>query len=285
MRRALWRLLKLSERPQPPPGAGPSLRVFHASRRYFRLKATGWALRHAAAAVGILISLALLSAVERVAVMTSDNRGLEMVARDVFASRWPQVRTGAVAIWGWVEAFEVLAVAAFLVGAALSWALLELDWEARWYMVSDESLRIREGLLRTHERTMTVANIQNLTIRRGPLQKLFRIADLEVRTAGGGAPDFGDAHERRSHDLHVGLFRGIEDVEALRDRIQASLLLHRDSGLGDPDEGSGETPAPPASPLLLPAAQELLSATRGLRAALETLAEERGRAHAGPADA
>jgi membrane protein YdbS with pleckstrin-like domain len=291
MRRALWRLLKLSERPQPPPGAGPSLHVFHASRRYFRLRASFWALRQAAATVGILFSLVLLATVKRVAVMTSHNRGLEMAARDVFASHWPQVRAGAVAIWGWVEAFEVLAVAVFLVGAALSWALLELDWEARWYMVSDESLRIREGLLRTHERTMTVANIQNLTIRRGPLQKIFRIADLEVRTAGGGAPELGEEHEGPGRDLHVGRFRGIEDVEALRDRIQASLLRHRDSGLGDPDEvgdpdgGSGETPALPARPLLLPAAQELLHATRGLRAALETLAQERGGADARPADA
>lgn len=271
MRRALWRLLKLSERPQAPPGAGPSLQVFHASRRYLHLKTTGWALRHAVAALGILISLAFLAAVERAAVASADNRGLETLARDVFGQRWPALRAGAIGIWGWVEAFEVLAVATFLVGLALSWALLKLDWEARWYLVSDESLRIREGLLRTHERTMTVANIQNLTIRRGPIQKFFRIADLEVRTAGGGGPAPPTDHQDLEQDLHVVRFRGIDDAEALRDRIQAALLRHRDSGLGDPDEGSGEAAAPPASPRLLPAAEELLRETRELRAALETL--------------
>jgi hypothetical protein len=276
MRRALWRLLKLSERPEPPPGAGPSLQVFRASRRYFHLKVTGWALRHAVAALGIVISLVFLAAVERAAAASSDNRGLEKVAREVFGDRWPDVRAGAVEVWGWVEAFEVLAVAAFLGGLVLSWLLLELDWDARWYLVSDESLRIREGLLRTHERTITVANIQNLTIRRGPIQKVFRIADLEVRTAGGGAPTPPYDKQDLEKDLHVVRFRGVDDVEALRDRIQAALLRHRDSGLGNPDEGSGEAAAVPvpASPSLLPAAQELLRETRGLRAALETLAEQ-----------
>jgi membrane protein YdbS with pleckstrin-like domain len=253
------------------------LRVFRASRRYFHLEATVWACRQSATALGIVFSLVLLSSLQSAAseAASGADRTIEKVAREVFAERWPELRAGALEVWGWLQALEVIAVATFLLGAILSWTLLRLRWEARWYMVSDECLRIREGLLRTHERTMTVANIQNLTIRRGPLQKLFRIADLEVRTAGGGAPASGDEHGEASHDLHVARFRGVDDAEALRDRIQAALLRHRDSGLGDPDERGHEDLAPALSPAVLPAAQELVREARRLRATVETLERPR----------
>jgi hypothetical protein len=146
-------------------------------------------------------------------------------------------------------------------------------------MVSDECLRIREGLFRTHERTMTVANIQNLSVRRGPLQKLLGIADLEVQTAGGGASSARHGHRQGpGADLHVGRFRGVDDAEALRDRIQAAMRRHRGSGLGDPDEPIVAAPpafAPAFAPArasggdLAAACEELLREARGLRRAAE----------------
>ena len=77
-------------------------------------------------------------------------------------------------------------------------------------MVSDESLRIREGLVRVPEQTMTVANIQNMRISQGPLQRLFGLAEFEVHTAGGGGKATED-DKSATRNLHVGHFRGLGD--------------------------------------------------------------------------
>ena len=64
-------------------------------------------------------------------------------------------------------------------------ALLRLDFELRWYIVSDRACASARGSSRCREKTMTFANIQHIGIRQGPLQRLLGIADVEVRTAGG----------------------------------------------------------------------------------------------------
>jgi hypothetical protein len=277
----LMRLLRLAERPEPPPGSGSTLDVFRASPRLFQLKAARWALRHAVALAGIVFSFAFLAVVEQ----ASGGTLHEVVARlgerifhldgPEFAARFTDE------VWSVVRALELVAVAFFVVELAVSWLLLRLDWEARWYMVSDESLRIREGLFRTHERTMTVANIQNLSIRRGPLQKLLGIADLEVRTAGGGKSS-SDQPGSSGTDLHVGRFRGIENATALRDRIEASLRRHRDTGLGDPDDAHPDPPTAAGAaatsgvgypPPVVAAAEALRREAGALRAAAEALAK------------
>ena len=277
MKRRFLRLLRLAEQPDPPPGSGDTLVVFRASRRLFQLRAAGWVLRQAFALAGILLSFAVLAAfdaggeaggwVDEVLSRTVPPEGQEIQRRLLEVNS---------RLAGVLRTLEWIALGIFAVSLGLSWLLLRLDWEARWYMVSDESLRIREGLFRTHERTMTVANIQNLRIRRGPLQKLLGIADLEVQTAGGGAPSgsAGGHHARPESDLHTGRFRGIDDAEALRDRIQASMLRHRGSGLGDPDERHEERrdEAPSrahAGGTLVAACEELVREARGLRVAVE----------------
>jgi hypothetical protein len=117
---------------------------------------------------------------------------------------------------------------------------------------------------------MTVANIQNLTIRQGPLQKLLGIADLEVHTAGGKHADPGEGDET-AKNLHVGRFRGIANAAELRDRIRATLRRHRGSGLGGDAEDDEPAAVPPTGLSLLAssAAAELLGEARALRATLE----------------
>jgi membrane protein YdbS with pleckstrin-like domain len=297
VKRRLLRVLRLAERPDPPPGSGDTLVVFRASRRLFQLHAAGWVLRQGLALAGILFSFALLAALEAGG---QPGGWLLETLKQAVPPEGQEIQRRLLEwnsrVSGLVRAFEWIALGFFAVNLGVSWLLLRLDWEARWYMVSEESLRIREGLFRTHERTMTVANIQNLRIRRGPVQKLLGIADLEVQTAGGGAAS-GGAHRldaSKQDDLHLGRFRGIDDAEGLRDRIQASMLRHRGSGLGDPDERHDEAPSPipavspsPAVNLspavnpspavspgsaggaLLAACEELVREARGLRAAAE----------------
>jgi membrane protein YdbS with pleckstrin-like domain len=233
VKRALLAFLRVPERPDPPPGSEPTLVAFRASSRFFVLGIFTWLLKQAGALAGILFSLGFFSGRNFLRF-----GGLEELEQEL--AQLDRIALGPLSfegdLWSLFSLIEMAFLGVFAIQFVLGAFLLKLKWEMRWYMVSDESLRIREGLLRIHEQTMTVANIQNMAVRQGPLQKLLGIADLEVQTAGGGGKVSGKEHEAGKGDLHVGRFRGIENAEALRDRIRRALSRHRDSGLGDPDD-------------------------------------------------
>ncbi|MEW6758906.1 MAG: PH domain-containing protein, partial [Acidobacteriota bacterium] len=171
-------------------------------------------------------------------------------------------------ILGW---FEALAVVGFLAQLPLGPFLVRLDYEMRWYVITDRSLRIREGILRVREQTLTFHNIQNLSIRQGPLQRLFGIEDLRVRTAGGGGSSGGDSEEASEReDMHEGFFRGVENAASIRDAILVHLKGGASDGLGGPE---GARPAPPRAPedlrALVAAARSLREEAAALRRAVE----------------
>ena len=135
----------------------------------------------------------------------------------------------------------------FFVQLVASLAVLRLGYEMRWYLVSDRALRIRHGIFSLREQTVTVVNIQNMAVKRGPLQRLFGIADLEIRTASGGGSDDDE------DSLSRGLLEGLDNAEVVRDLLLASLRRSRDAGLGDPDDAAaapepGYAPAVDAAP-------------------------------------
>src|SRR5690606_27807041 len=125
---------------------------------------------------------------------------------------------------------------------------LRLDFELRWYIVTDRSLRIREGLTTIREQTMTFANIQNISVRQGPLQLLLGIAGVEVRSAGGGGGRKTSGSGEHKRDMHVGLFRGVDNAQALRAAVLDRIRRHRDAGLGDPDDETPRAHEPLAAP-------------------------------------
>jgi membrane protein YdbS with pleckstrin-like domain len=250
------RLFRVPPEPRVPSGEAERVRIFRAAPNFYRYNLVRWGLTQAGALLGLLIWLVLL--------------------------RFLPERLG-----GLLDLFlvlEVLAWIAFLVQLPFTYALLRLDYELRWYLVTDRSLRIREGLASIREQTMTFANIQNMAIRQGPLQRLLGIADLEVHTAGGGAASKeGKGQESGGSHMHVGMFRGVDNAEEIRDLVRDRVRRHRDAGLGDPDdahatdahttdaEAAEEMPvgaAPATEPPLLEAARELLTETRRLREAL-----------------
>ena len=102
---------------------------------------------------------------------------------------------------------------------------------------------------------MTFANIQGIRVNANPIERLLGLANVEVRSAGGG----DTAHEPSSG--HVGKFAGVDNAEAIRDLLVERLRVYRDSGLG---EKSIEAPEPPS----LSAAREVLQETRALRNSL-----------------
>jgi uncharacterized membrane protein YdbT with pleckstrin-like domain len=133
--------------------------------------------------------------------------------------------------------------------AVLSLAVLRLDFEKRWYVVTDRSLRVREGVVAVREMTVTFANIQNVAVMQGPIQRALGLADLQVETAGGGS-----AHANQKQlgpNLHVAWFRGIDNAEEVKTLIQDRLRKLKDAGLGDHDDRAfHHAPAAPAAGLL-----------------------------------
>jgi uncharacterized membrane protein YdbT with pleckstrin-like domain len=139
----------------------------------------------------------------------------------------------------------------------------------RWYIVTDRSLRIREGILRVREMTLTFANVQNITVRQGPLQRILGLADVVVRTAGGGgSSETHGGGGTVGESMHVGKLRAVDNAVEVRDLILERLRRWRDSGLGDPDDPHHRGPAPAPS-TTLEAATALRDAARSLADALK----------------
>jgi hypothetical protein len=98
--------------------------------------------------------------------------------------------------------------------------------------------------------TMTFANIQQITVEQGPLQRLLGLEDVMVRTAGGGSGGAEQGHQKGQHEMmHLGFFHGVDNAPEIRDMILDRMRRLRDSGLGDPDDeltSSEPEPVPPA---------------------------------------
>ncbi|MBI4664548.1 MAG: PH domain-containing protein [Verrucomicrobia bacterium] len=236
-------LCKVPPEPSPPRGSSESVRVFRASPNFYKLSLVKWGFTQAAAILGILTFIFAQHVSPRLTVP--------------------------------FQALETIGAILFLIELPFTYFLVRLDFEMRWYIVTDRSLRIRHGVLNVREMTMTFANIQQITVHQGPLQRLLGISDLQVQTAGGGsgAPESGSSHFQSSAEsMHVGFFRGVDNAEEIRDLMIARLRKLRDAGLGDPDDIRAESPAVAApNTNLLEAAREVLAESRTLRHALAKL--------------
>ncbi len=126
----------------------------------------------------------------------------------------------------------------------MTFVALRLEYELHWYIVTDRSLRIRTGLLRLQESTMSFANLQQVEVQQGPLQRLLGIADLRVQSAGGS-----DSRSReQGHDsLHTGVFHSVDNASEIRDLILDRLRKFRETGLGDSDDQPRHHPALPGA--------------------------------------
>jgi len=250
------RLLAVPPEPSLPAGSAGTARVFRASRRYLNLKLLRWAAGQAATLMGLVVALAVFDFAAfgaELAVSRLPFRGLAPIALAVFE---------------WIEAWGVIA---FVVQLPLTLLPIILDWELRWYIVTDRSLRIREGVWKASEMTMTFANVQEVSIHQGPLERLFGVADVRVRSAGGGAAA-GNDREKEEKSGHIGYFRGVDGAPAIRDLILERLKRQRDAGIGDVDavhEPSTSSGHGPPSPETLEAAREVLAEARALHRSLE----------------
>lgn len=320
-RSRLLSLLRVPPHPHPPLGAPGSARVFRAAPNYYKLRLLVWVVSQAATLVGIIFSLTFLAeaksvaddiAAEREAAalaarQTEDGSAIiapaTEPARDRDRSHWsgrkhairdalknpanPFGRLIERSPW-WlfplIAILEVGGILIYLFQIPITYALVRLEFESHWYIVTDRSLRIRTGLVSMKEATMSFANIQQVTVTQGPLQRLLKIADVRVQSAGGGgggrAP--GESHDRDS--MHTGIFHGVDNATEIRDLVLDRLSRFRAAGLGDPDDHREPTFPPAASSssqeqqaaprLALTAAAALLTEARALRAALSAKGPE-----------
>lgn len=222
------KILCVPPAPDAPPGDEGATRVFRASTRYYYYRLAAWGARQ------VIMLIALFS----------------------FAISAKRV--------GLSEVISLVGVPFLLLELLISYAAVRLDYEKRWYLVTNRSLRIREGVLRISEITISFANIQNVSISQGPVQRMLGISDLRVDTAGGGAAITLAAQSDMV--MHTAFFRGVDNADRIRALIQEQLRGHKDSGLGDPDDAA-------SSHGLAPATHEdnVLAALRQIRAAAREL--------------
>ena len=212
-RQACERLLRIPHDPGPPPGDEASTRIFRAAPNYYKYLLFIWALKTAAAVLIVVVALVI----------------------PVGTAAMILVKQGQP--WALLLALVPLLFLVIVgLGCLFSLAVLRLEYEKRWYVVTDRSLRVREGVVTVREMTVNFANIQNISISQGPIQRALGIADLRVDTAGGGAGNNPHHRQQPSENLHTAWFRGVSNANEVRDLIQQRLRLLKDSGLGDREE-------------------------------------------------
>ena len=207
------RVLRIPHDPTPPPGDEASAKVFRAAPAYLKYQIFLWAL-------GCFLSFAIAGII-----LVGIGAGMLAGTR-----RPPPTVLAIVAI------VAVVVIAFLVFRAAFAFAVLRLDFEKRWYVVTNRSLRIREGVVHVREMTITFANIQNLSIMQGPIQRWLGIADLQVDTAGGGSTQTHSHSKHAGPNLHVAWFHGVDNAEEVKQLVQERLRALKDSGLGDQEE-------------------------------------------------
>lgn len=190
--------------PHPPAGHGPGdvLRVERADPGFLRLKLFQWSLYAAAWGLSVAIVSSLL--------LIADVRLLLLVIPLVLFA---------------------------IAKAATLYVTMRLDYEMRWYVLTDRSLMIREGVWNTKEITLTFANAQNVRVTQGPLERYFGFSTVEIETAGGGSGEDGGSR-------HCARLRGLAKPQEVRALILDRLKGLRTAGLGDPDDVQAQARMP-----------------------------------------
>jgi membrane protein YdbS with pleckstrin-like domain len=134
------RFLRIPPPPGHPPGDEQSTQIFHAAPNFYKYLLATWVLTTAILLVPAA-ALTILPIVGASALMKQGNN------------------------WGaFLFVISFLVLGGFIVTRLFALAVVRLDFEKRWYVVTDRSLRIREGIINVREMTVNFANIQNISI-------------------------------------------------------------------------------------------------------------------------
>ncbi|MHC4107087.1 MAG: PH domain-containing protein [Planctomycetota bacterium] len=141
-----------------------------------------------------------------------------------------------IALWIWVLVviwwLGLLLAPVFLVVIVLpdivAYVAIHLRYDTMWYALSERSMRIRHGIWVIQETTITFENVQNLSLRQGPLERHFGIARVVVQTAGGGGQGAAGGSSG-----HTGLIEGVNNAPEIRDLIMDRVRHSKTASAGD----------------------------------------------------
>jgi len=143
---------------------------------------------------------------------------------------------------------------------------VRVDYELRYYVLTDRSVRVRQGAWLVEEKTITYANVQNVRVEQGPLQRMFGFSSVRIDTAGGGMVQAGNHAMAQPHGVTLS---GIEDAAAMRDSILEAVRRRTDAGLGDGDERAASVDGG-WSPARIAALRDVAAGARALREAADS---------------
>jgi membrane protein YdbS with pleckstrin-like domain len=218
--------------PHVPEGTQGSVMVFHPGRNYFKLRIMMWALANLL--IFFVVSILLAAAV---------------------FSRLPPWLHNIWVVVAWVV--DIV----FVISLPLTYFMQRLNYEMRWYIVTDRSLRIRRGIVRVEELTMTFVNIQEIRVAVNPLQTVLGLGNVNVHSAGGGTTAHG------ASTGHVARFESVDNAAEIRDLMMDRLRAYRDSGLDQHSRGEQGV----AQHTEVEVAQAVLQEVRALRSAMTTI--------------
>ena len=228
---AIFRLLKTpTEPPEAPAGSHDSVTVMRASPKFLKY-------RLVLLAIGAVVALAVCGLFVIIAAVTGDAEAL--IAPAIL---FPGV----------------------VVGTALGWIGIRIDYALRYYVLTDRSLRVRSGAFVLREQTLTYANVQNLDLHQGPIQRWLGISDLKIDVAGGGGAQHG---KKGIADTHGAKIAGVENAREIREQISELMRIHGGSGLGDPDDSTKARRPEATSAAMIEVLRELAAEARGLAVA------------------
>ena len=221
--RWLLRALSVPHEPAPPAGEPGSLRVFKSGQKYYRLRLGLWTFKQVVALLAFIFWFWVLLHWESIAhetaapdpalppvpvatptapitataepVTSPDESPSNGVHRKIRKKK-PSPREFAVsvsrkipsAVFTLLWVLKGISLVTYLIQLPVTYFLLRLDYEQRWYMVTDRSLRLRSGVWSVRELTMSFANLQQITVSQGPLQRYLGLADVCVRSPVAAEP-------------------------------------------------------------------------------------------------
>lgn len=245
----LRRILRLPEGNPPLPAGDPSsVQVWNPGPAYFRYR---------------LLLFLVAGLPSLLVVLLAVGGGLGGMGLAMLNEGAPAIVAAMPVVLGGGISFHVLLTMAFGVFR------IRLEQDMLRYTLTDEAIRLRRGVVAIEEITLSFANIQNVKLHQGVLQRAFGVADLLVETAGGG----GGASAEGGGGGHVGLIVGVSEPEALRELIVTRARQHRGDGLHRPAPRAAAMRSVAAVP---PEALALLrEAVADLQAARKALAGSR----------
>ena len=153
--------------------------------------------------------------------------GMVLVAWFAFSVAFPLLGVGVLPV----------ALLLIVVPTMVQYLSIHLSFDTTWYVLSQRSMRIRSGIWVIREATITFENIQNVTVESGPIERIFKIGNVVVDTAGGGGGQKGP-HGETTENLHRGELAGVSNATEIRKLILSRLNVSKFGGLGD-EHGEG----------------------------------------------